>query len=428
MFVIVSILTGVAIIAGLLGSFYPGRQAQAQILTSPRALLGSAEIVDVLNIGALDDVLGVRLPAIRAVLEDEAALRDLLIARITRLLVLRAALRGDLTAVDLDEIIDFVQRLELASTFRLLMIHRILQLQLARFTFLDNVGPGLDDVLLFRGFGFAHLLVFEEFELEDIDEEFTEELRLFRFGFQDDDDFNAGLHFRLNDAFARRRIAIDDLDNRILPEKRFILAGEVGEREERVLRRPRILGPERERLALQREFGLRQRLQELDAERQLAPRAPAARPAAPRVAPRVPADEEPAPRVAPRAPADRPAAPRVAPRVPADEEPAPRVAPRAPADRPAAPRVAPRAPADEEPAPRVAPRAPADRPAAPRVAPRAPAPETPVPRIAPRVPPNEPQAPRVAPRAPAARPPAPRVAPRPAAPRIAPRAPAQRPR
>lgn len=412
MFVMVSILTGVAIVAGLFAGVYPAKQAQAQIV--PRALLGAREIDDLLEIGDLDDVLGIRLLPIRGVLDDELSLRDLLIARITRLLVLRATLHGDLTAVDLDEIIAFVQRLELASTFRLLMIHRILQLQLARFTFFDNVRLDLDDLLQFRGFGVSQLLLFRDFELDDILEEFREDLIGVRLGFADEIGFKTGLHFRLNGVFARRALFVDELEGRILPEKRFFLAGNVAEREERLARRPRIFEPEREEMAFQRELGFRQRLQEVEAERQLDPETPVRRPPAPRVAPRAPADDAPVPRVAPRAPADEAPAPRVAPRAPANQPAAPRVAPRRPADDAPAPRVAPRAPADEAPAPRMAPRAPANEPAAPRIAPRRPAADAP--------------APRVAPRAPAQRPAAPRVAPRPAAPRVAPRAPAQRPR
>jgi hypothetical protein len=408
----VSILTGVAIIAGLFGGMYPAKQVQAQIL--PGALLSANEIDDLLEIGDIDDVLGVRLLPIRGVLDDEFALRDLLITRITRLLVLRATIHGDLSLDDLDTIVFFVRQLQQADVFQLLQIHRLLQLQLARFIFLDDVRFDLGDLLLFRGFGISQLLLFRDFEREDILEEFRADLRPFRFGFADDLAFRAGLHLRLNGVFARRALVVDDLENRILPEKRVILADEVALREQRLVQRPILPGVVRQQLAQQREIFFQQRLQQVDAERQIAPRPPVNE-VPPRVAPKPPVNEPPAPRVAPRPPVNEPIPPRVAPRPPVNEPIPPRVAPRPPVNEPIPPRVVPRPPVNEPIPPRVAPRPPVNEPPAPRVVPRPPVNEVPPPRVAPRPPVQRPAAPRVAPRAPAARP-------------AAPRAPVQRPR
>lgn len=115
LFSIVSIFVGLAMVSGLFVGAFPTTRAYA---STPQSLVASPLIIDdlddLLDIGDLDDELGLRVRGIRAFVDDDVDLRDILLTRITRLLLLRSTLLGNIDADDILE--DF--RFELKDILR----------------------------------------------------------------------------------------------------------------------------------------------------------------------------------------------------------------------------------------------------------------------------------------------------------------------
>jgi hypothetical protein len=258
---IVGIFIGISMIAGLLVAAVPAASVHAQ--TTAEDLLGIDDLDELLDIGDPDDVLGLRLGGITRFVHDDLALRDVLLARITRLLVLRSQLLGE---PDGDEILDIIDELEEVSTLRLLLVHRILLFQFGRLSLLGFERDDVRDLLMFRGLGFRDFLLLGDFELEDTLEDLRLDFKdiLFRRNIDLDATIikiERGLGLRR--FFLRRGLDKDDLEDKIRERKERFFPPKFREREDR-LRDPKFFQRDdlREARAREREEFFRQRFDE----------------------------------------------------------------------------------------------------------------------------------------------------------------------